>query len=87
MRTQPIGSVSGFVMLIAGRQIAVYIERAGIGENVVHVMRRRLSDDDPRSHRHLIVLDHTRVHHGPHGHRDDWVETQALHEEAVRDVN
>ena len=43
---QPEGRVARAAMFIARRQIAVDVERIGVGEDVAHVMRRRLDDDD-----------------------------------------
>ena len=87
VRTQPVRGVPGAAMLMARGQVAVDVELPGIRKDLAHVMRGGHGDVDPFAHAQLVVLDHARIHHVPHGHGDDGVHAQALHEEAVRHVD
>ena len=48
---EPVGSVSGTVMLKSGRQVAVDVEFERVGKDILHVMGGCLCDVNLRSHR------------------------------------
>ena len=85
--TQSVRRIALAHVLVARRLVAVDVEPERVGEHVLHVVRRGVGDADRRADRQFVVLNHARVHHRPHRHRHDRAQAQALHQQAVGDVD
>ena len=87
VRAQPVGCESNTEMFVARRQVAVDIEREGVGKHIFHVVRGRLGNAESRPDRQFIPLDYTGIHYVPQGRRESRVHPQRFLNEAVSNID